>query len=61
MDIEANSYCQQCEIYMCNKCEKIHSELCENHIPLDLRNETDSIFTGICKIENHIDKLEYFC
>ena len=30
-EIEAISYCKECNIYMCNKCEKIHSGLCQNH------------------------------
>ena len=58
---EAISYCQQCEIYMCDKCEKIHSELCQNHIPYNLNKGKANTFTGICKTGNHTYKLEYFC
>ena len=60
-EIEAISHCQQCKIYMCFKCEKVHSELCQNHIPYSLNKDIDNIFTGICKIENHSNDLEYFC
>ena len=30
-NVQAISFCQKCEIYMCNKCELIHSKLCKNH------------------------------
>ena len=46
---------------MCNKCEKLHSELCQNHTPYKLDNNLKNIFTGICKIENHSNELLYFC
>ena len=61
LEIEAISYCQQCDIYMCSKCEKNHSELCQKHIPYSLIKENKEKFTGICKYENHSVKLEYFC
>ena len=57
---KALSYCQQCDIYMCNTCAKIHSELCQKHIPYDLDSDKQ-IFTGICRTENHFEKLNYFC
>ena len=60
-EIEANTFCQKCEIYMCNKCEKIHSELFKNHILCNLKNDINNTFTGLCKLENHPNKLEYFC
>ena len=28
-DIIAIKYCQECKIYMCNKCEGIHSSFCK--------------------------------
>ena len=61
LEIDAISYCQLCKIYMCIKCEKLHSELCQNHIPYKLDIELKNIFTGICKIENHSNELLYFC
>ena len=62
-EIEANIYCQECNIYMCNKCEKNHSELFENHhqYNLDKNNNINNIFTGYCKEKNHLGKLIYFC
>ena len=46
---------------MCNKCENVHSELCQNHSPYRLNKDIKNIFTGICFRENHLNKLEYFC
>ena len=62
-EIEANIYCQECNIYMCNKCEKNHSELFENHhqYNLDKNKNINNIFTGFCKEKNHLGKLIYFC
>ena len=54
-------YCQTCRVYMCNKCKNFHSKLCKNHFTFDLNNNSNEIFTGFCKEENHYDKLEYFC
>ena len=49
---------------MCNKCQNIHSNLCPNHqkyIINLISNEIQNIFTGLCKEENHPNKLDYFC
>ena len=61
LEINAKSYCQKCEIYMCNKCEKIHSGLCPRHNIYNLNENIKEIFTGYCKEEYHSIKLEYFC
>ena len=60
-NIEALSFCQKCEIYMCNKCENIHSKLCQNHQKFKLNKDWDNIFTGYCKEKNHNEKLEFYC
>ena len=60
-EIEANTFCQECRIYMCNKCEKIHSDLCQNHHIYNLDKDIKEIFTGFCKEENHLEKLKFFC
>ena len=59
--IEAVIYCQECRIFMCNKCEKIHSEICKKHHQYKLDKNIKDIFTGFCKEKNHINELEYFC
>ena len=59
-ETKAISYCQQCDIYICNTCNKNHSDLCQNHTPYNL-NTDKKIFTGICQTEKHSDELRYFC
>jgi len=58
---DAIIYCQTCRVYMCNKCKNFHSKLCKNHFTYDLNKNTNEIFTGFCKEENHYDKLEFYC
>ena len=62
-DIIAITFCGECKIYMCNKCEKFHSELFPNHklIKLEKGKDISELFTGLCEEKNHRDKLKYFC
>ena len=46
---------------MCNKCENIHSKLCQNHQSYNLDKDLNEIFTGFCKEKNHNDELEFYC
>lgn len=55
-EIDAISFCEDCNKNMCQKCHYHHLELFENHY-LRLLNK----FTGICQEENHSDSLDYFC
>ena len=59
---DAISFCGECKIYMCNKCEKHHSELFPNHNPIKLEKgkDTGELFL-FCKEKNHKDELNYFC
>ena len=59
--INAFSYCPKCEIYMCNKCEIMHSKLLKNHEIIFLKNLNEEIFAGFCKEKGHQMKLEFFC
>ena len=56
-------YCAECNIYMCSKCEAIHSNFFKSHkqYNLDKTKDFNKIFTGFCKEENHLEKLDYFC
>ena len=59
---DAVCFCQECKIYMCNKCENFHSALFKNHHSFKLDKDITEIFTGFCKEKNHYyDKLTYFC
>ena len=48
---------------MCNKCEKLHSDLFQNqHQNITIKGKNiDEIFTGICTEESHINELIFFC
>ena len=60
-DYNAVTYCQECDKYMCKKCEEFHSQLFEDHNLYNIDKNIKGIFTGICKEKNHNDKLSYFC
>ena len=59
----ALSFCGECTIFMCNKCERHHSELFQNLklIKLDECKDISEINSGICKEKNHKEELKYFC
>ena len=57
----AISYCKECNIYMCNKCENYHSMLFEKHNKFSLDKDLKEIFTGLCQEENHNKELKYYC
>ena len=59
-DTNPTFYCPECKLYMCNKCSNHHSELFEDHIKYDLKEDIE-FFTGICSEPNHKKELEYFC
>ena len=58
-EIDAISFCQECRIYMCNKCQNHHEALFSHH--LYNLNKEEEIFTIFCKEKNHPNRLEYFC
>ena len=60
--VDAILFCIICKIYMCNKCEKLHSWLFHNHpqIKIDNKNNQD-FFTGLCPEKNHKNELNFFC
>ena len=61
-EIDIISYCQECKIYICNKCDKHHSELFNSgHHEYKIDNDMAEIFTGLCKEKNHLIELTYFC
>ena len=59
--IDAINFCQECCIYMCNKCQNHHSELFEHHHLYNLDKNIKDIFTGFCKEKKHNKELNYFC
>ena len=59
-EIKTISFCQDCRVYMCENCKKIHLDL-YNHHQIDLNDEKQDIFIGICNEKNHNYNLEYYC
>ena len=60
-DIYAIYYCQECKIYLCNKCDNFHKNLFKNHYKYNLDKDSKDIFINICNEKNHPNKLEYYC
>ena len=60
-EIDAISFCQNCRIYLCNKCQNLHLELFDYHETVNIKKNMELIFTGYCDEINHFNKLEYFC
>jgi len=60
-EINAISYCTECNLYLCNKCLNIHIEYLETHHIINLNKNNKEIFTGFCQEVNHKNKLEYYC
>ena len=59
--IDAIIFCQECCIYMCNKCQNHHSELFDIHHTYNIDKNIKEIFTGFCKEKQHNKELNYFC
>ena len=61
-NINANIYCKKCEIYMCNKCEALHSKLFEKHTDFIINEDIEELINEFCEEETHSNyKLKYFC
>ncbi len=58
---DAILFCQDCKIYMCNKCYNHHSNIFKNHHIINSEKDLKKIFTGFCEEKEHFDKLEFFC
>ena len=58
---DAISFCEQCKIFMCNKCLNHHKELFKNHQQYKIDKNSNDIFIDICKEEGHEKKFEFFC
>ena len=60
-EIEAICYCPECKIYLCNKCETIHSTLFQYHHPSKSSNNISELFNSLCEVNNHKELLEFYC
>ena len=59
-EINAIKYCPECKLFLCNKCENIHSAWLKSHRSCELKKDSE-FFTGIWKEKNHHNKIEYYC
>ena len=62
-ELDVVSFCKDCKMYMCGKCQKYHFNLFKNHNLINFYNEKEinDIFTGLCKEKHHSNDLIYFC
>ena len=60
-ELDAITFCEQCKIFMCNKCLNFHKELFEYHQQYNIDKNNNEIFIDICKKNGHEKKLEFFC
>ena len=60
-EINAISYCIECNLYLCNKCKNNHIEYLEIHHLNDLDKNNQALFTGMCTELNHKDELKFYC
>ena len=61
---KATYFCEDCNVYMCNKCYNFHNELLKNHHyvhDLNEENYTENILSTKCQEENHKLELKFFC
>ena len=56
-EINAISYCSECNLYLCNKCTNNHVEYLEDHNIINLYKNNQEIFTGLYQELNHKNEL----
>ncbi len=61
LDTSAISYCRDCKIYLCNKCQNLHSELLDDHHLYNIDKDINSLFTGFCNKNKHYNQLQFYC
>ena len=59
-NIDAVYYCQDCKIYICNKCFNNHQAFFQNHQINNIDNNRE-IFLDKCTEKSHFNKLEFYC
>ena len=60
-EINAVSFCENCKIYLCNKCQNLHSDLFENHSIYNVAKDILEISSLYRNEKGHSDKLRYYC
>ena len=61
-EVDAVIYCQECKLYLCNKCQSHHLELFDNHNMIKRDLFVNDNFTVYCNEQKHKNYfLEYYC
>ena len=60
-EVKAISFCHDCKVYLCNKCDIFHSELLKNHHSYKIDKDIPEEFSIYCNEKEHNQKLEFFC
>ena len=60
-NINAFLFCNNCQVYLCKKCESFHSNLFHNHSLFKLDQDIKDIFKKKKKKDNHNQILEFYC
>ena len=60
-ELNAISYCLECNLFLCNKCSNHHNEYTDTHHINYISKNNQEIFTGLCQELNHKNKLEFYC
>jgi len=56
-EANANSFCLECKIYLCNKCESYHSKLFPNHQTYNSEIDLSEIFNSKIQLSVHLSIL----
>ena len=59
-EVKAISYCHDCKVYLCNKCDIFHSELLKNHHSYKIDKDIPEQFSIYCNEKEHSEKLVFF-
>ena len=61
-EIGAISFCPKCNIFMCNKCILLHSQILGEHNLYYLNKDfNDEIFINFCNLNNHNEIFKFYC
>ena len=56
-ETDAISFCGKCKVYFCNKCDKFHSEIFQNHNTIKLEKGKDIVKYSSDFVKKKIIKL----
>ena len=57
----ATNYCFRCKKFLCETCSTSHYSAKPKHNLFSVEKDLNLNFSGFCKLENHPNKLDYYC